>query len=276
MSRDILLHLIDAVPDQPRTHFDQGALDGLAQSMAANGLAVPILVRPVGERFIIVHGERRYRAASLLQWETILADVRDIPLDDVPWLALVENIQRADLSPIEEARAYRAHLDTGITQQELGKRIGKTQSYIASKLRFLKLEPEIQQALTTGDISEGHAKQLLRVDNSTGRLCLFADIQSLPLTVRETAEKVDMYEHMLKIEQKMHQSIIDVRDNLRAVQALLTPEQFQGWCIQEAHLDNVTAHDFLNYEGPPWDRVTERMMDHFIQQAKNHAQHHVT
>jgi ParB/RepB/Spo0J family partition protein len=168
MSRDILLHLIDTHPGQPRTHFDQGALDELAQSMAANGLAVPILVRPVGERFIIVHGERRYRAAGLLQWKTIPADVRDISLDEAQWLALVENIQRADLSPIEEARAYQAHIDAGITQTALGQRIGKTQSYIAQKLRLLTLPSPLTLYIGRSALSEGHARQLLRLKSMYG------------------------------------------------------------------------------------------------------------
>jgi len=168
MSRDILLALIDADPEQPRKHFDTTQLDELAQSMAANGLAVPILLRPAGERYTIVHGERRYRAAQSLGWETIAADVRDIAPDEAPWLALIENIQRADLSPIEEARAYRARLDTGITQQALGERIGKSQSYIAQKLRLLTLSTPLMLYLDHGALTEGHTRQLLRLKGIYG------------------------------------------------------------------------------------------------------------
>jgi ParB/RepB/Spo0J family partition protein len=140
MSRDILLNHIDAAPEQPRKHFDQASLDELAQSMAANGLAVPILVRPVGDRYIIVHGERRWRAAQQLGWPSIPAEVRELSAEEAHWLSLIENIQRADLSPIEEARAYQAYLATGITQAALGQRIGKTPkscAYLRCLIRWL-------------------------------------------------------------------------------------------------------------------------------------------
>ena len=164
MSRDILIDLIDADPDQPRRHFDADQLAELAESIAANGLIVPILLRPVGERFVIVHGERRFRACRSLGWAFLPAEGRDLDVETARWMALVENIQRADLTPIEEAQAYAAALATGLTQQQLGKRIGKTQSYIAQKLRLLKMAPEVQEAVAAGTISEGIARQLLRLD----------------------------------------------------------------------------------------------------------------
>lgn len=164
MSRDILIDSIDADPDQPRRHFDADQLAELAESIIANGLIVPILLRPVGERFVIVHGERRFRACQSLGWSTIPAEVRDLDVETARWMALVENIQRADLSPIEEAQAYAAALATGLTQLQLGKRIGKTQSYIAQKLRLLKMAPEVQEALAAGTVSEGTARQFLRLD----------------------------------------------------------------------------------------------------------------
>ena len=164
MTRDILLGLIDPDPSQNRKTFDEGALDELAQSMAANGLAVPVLVRPGQDgRYVLVHGERRWRAAGRLGWAAIPAEVRDVAPEQARWLALVENIQRADLSPIEEAGAYQAALSEGLTQTELGKRIGKSQSYIAQKLRLLTLPADVQAALGAGQLSEGQARQLLRL-----------------------------------------------------------------------------------------------------------------
>lgn len=163
MSRDIPTILIDPDPDQPRKHFNRAAVDELAQSMQASGLASPILVRPVGERFLIVHGERRWRAAQSLAWETIPAIVQDIPADEAQWLALIENIQRADLTPLEEADAYQARLATGMTQEELGRRVGKSQSAIAQKLRLLTLPEPIALYLRRGVLTEGHARQLLKL-----------------------------------------------------------------------------------------------------------------
>ena len=166
MSRDILLSLIDADPNQPRKHFDAGQLAGLAESMQEQGLIVPILVRPSVERFVIVHGERRYRAALSLNWETIPANVRDLTTDQAAMMALTENVQRADLSPIEEAKAYRHYLDQGMTQTELGKHIGKSQSYIATKLRYFRLPKDVIDQLENSIITEGHAKQLLKLSTT--------------------------------------------------------------------------------------------------------------
>lgn len=181
MSQDIFLSLIDPDPEQPRKHFQD--VDDLAQSIDANGLAVPILVRPMGERFTIVHGERRYRAALSLGWETIRAEVRDISPDEARWLSLVENVQRADLTPIEEARAYQARLASGITQTELGRRIGKSQSYVAQKLRLLKLSADVRDAVHLGNLTEGHARQLLRLkeEKDQERISRFAIEDSWPV-----------------------------------------------------------------------------------------------
>jgi len=192
MSRDILLNLIDPDSEQPRKQFDAVKLAELAQSIKQSGLAVPILLRPAGDRFIIVHGERRYRAAFSLGWDTIPAEVRDISASEAKWLALAENVQRADLSPIEEARAYQARLADGITQTELGKRIGKTQSYVATKLRFLRLPHEVQAALDDGAISEGHAKQLLRVKAANAQSSLCERAIAGQWTVARTRIEVNM------------------------------------------------------------------------------------
>lgn len=168
MSRDIDLTLIDPDPDQPRKRFDATEIDGLAESIAATGLAVPIMVRPDHDRFVIVHGERRWRACRQLGWKTIPANVVEIDAGAAWWLALVENIQRADLSPLEEAHAYRRSLATGLSQTDLGRRIGKSQSYIAHKLRLLTLPADVQAAIDDRRLSESHARQLLRLE-ATGR-----------------------------------------------------------------------------------------------------------
>ena len=158
------IDLIDADPNQPRTVFDDAEIESLASSMAATGQAVAILVRPVEDRFVIVHGERRYRAALRLGWRELRAEVSDVAAEDVPWLALVENVQRQDLTPIEEAKAYQRMVEAGFTQGEVGRRVGKTQSYVAQKLRLLKLPATVQDLLSSRTIAEGHARQLLRLD----------------------------------------------------------------------------------------------------------------
>jgi ParB/RepB/Spo0J family partition protein len=164
VSRDTLINLIDPDPEQPRKVFDEVALAELAASMAANGLAVPILLRPAPEgRYVIVHGERRWRAAQRLSWETIPAEVRELSPDEAHWISLVENVQRADLSPIEEARAYQARLAQGLTQAQLAQRVGKDRSYIAQKLRLLTLPAPVVVYLERRALREGHARQLLKL-----------------------------------------------------------------------------------------------------------------
>lgn len=172
MSHDIKLELIDPDKKQARQYFDEQKLAELASSIKASGQAVSILLRPVGERYTIIHGERRYRAAKMLGWKIIRADVRDISEAEAGWLSLVENLQRDNLSPIEEALAYQKALDSDITQTMLGEKIGKSQSYIAQKLRLLKLSTPIQFYLDKGCISEGHARQLLRLKK------VFGDIEA--------------------------------------------------------------------------------------------------
>jgi ParB/RepB/Spo0J family partition protein len=166
MSRDINLALIDPDPRQPRQHYDEGALQELATSMQGNGLMQAITLRPVGDRYVIVGGHRRVRAAQALGWKTIRAEVQDISPDDAMWLALVENLQRENLTPTEEAHGYEALLACGVTQQALGQRIGKSQSHIATMLRYLRLPETLQFALDGKLITEGHAKQLLRVPDA--------------------------------------------------------------------------------------------------------------
>lgn len=175
MSRDISVLDIDPDPEQPRQHFDEAALQELADSLAATGLAVPITVKPVGARYVIVTGERRWRAAQMLGWSTIRADVQDIDAATAQWQTLVENIQRAGLTPIEEALAFQRLVDAGNTQTEIARRIGKTQSYVAQKIRLLRLpagvqdmlnagRPSVPEMLNAGRLSEGHGRQLLRVN----------------------------------------------------------------------------------------------------------------
>lgn len=170
MSRDIELGQIRPDPNQPRQHFREEKIEELAQSLKANGQAVPIAIRPEGDDpegdgFVIIHGERRWRAAKRLGWETITADVQDVTAETARWRSLTENVQREDLTPIEEARAYRRQLDRhNLTQGELGERIGKSQSYVAQKLRLLRLPAPLSFFLETGALSEGHARQLMTIE----------------------------------------------------------------------------------------------------------------
>ena len=164
MFQNIPLASITPDPNQPRKTFDDESLASLAQTMAADGQLAAVLVRPVGSGFQLVHGERRYRAAKRLGWETITAEVRELTDKQARRMALIENIQRESLTPIDEARALQAVLDTGITQVDLGKQIGKQQSYIAQKLRLLRMPAPLVVLVEHGAITENHARHLLKLE----------------------------------------------------------------------------------------------------------------
>lgn len=162
-TREVPIGLVDPDPAQPRRWVDPVRLAELAASIDANGQAVPILLRPAGERFVIVHGERRWRAVQSLGRESIRAETVDLDDTAVRWLQLAENVNRDDLSPLEEARAYAALLDTGVSRDTLAQRLGRSVSYIAQKLRLLDLPAGIALLLDRKALSEGHVRQLLRL-----------------------------------------------------------------------------------------------------------------
>ena len=153
-------------PEQPRKHFDDAALGELADSIARHGILQPILVRADGEGFVIIAGERRWRASQRAQMHAIPAIVRDDSPASVAELALIENIQRQDLNAIEEAEGYRALIDShGHGQDEVGKMVGKSRSHVANLLRLLDLPDGVRQMLMRGDISMGHARAIATADD---------------------------------------------------------------------------------------------------------------
>jgi ParB family chromosome partitioning protein len=174
---EILLDEIDVSGEQPRRRFVDETIEELAQSIASHGVLQPILVEPVGSRYRIIAGERRFRAARRAGLPRIPAQVRTSTDDERLTLALIENIQREDLTPMEEAQAYRRLLDvSGISQEDLAARVGKHRSTIANSLRLLGLPVEVQDALTDGTISAGHARALLMIPDPNERQRLFARI----------------------------------------------------------------------------------------------------
>lgn len=182
------LKLSDIVPNsqQPRIKIEEDKLEELADSIRQNGLVHPILVRRLGEKYQIIAGERRWLAARRAGLERIPAIIKDLPEDKLLELALVENIQREDLNPIEEALAYQRLLETHrLKQEELAARIGKDRASIANALRLLKLPEKIRGALEQKKISAGHAKALLALP-SEQQAALCEKIIAQNLSVRET------------------------------------------------------------------------------------------
>lgn len=181
-------------PDQPRKSFDETQLSELSDSIKQNGVLQPILVRKKGEKYEIVAGERRYQASKLAGLKEIPAIVREIDDAEVFQLALIENLQRSELTPIEEARGYRQLLDTkGLTQEGLAKILSKSRSAIANTLRLMDLPQEVQDMMEEGQITAGHARAILAVPSEEGRIKLAQKVVAENLTVRQTENLAPLF-----------------------------------------------------------------------------------
>ena len=180
--------------DQPRKTFDQTQLDELADSIKQNGILQPILVRKKGSSYEIVAGERRYQAAKLAGLEEVPVVIREISDEDVFKLALIENLQRSDLTPIEEARGYRQLLDEkDLTQEELAKILSKSRSAITNTLRLMDLPAEVQDLLEAGRLTAGHARAILAVPTEDGRIRLAQKVVTENLSVRQTEHLAPLF-----------------------------------------------------------------------------------
>jgi ParB family chromosome partitioning protein len=190
-STEIDIDLIDPNPDQPRTRFAQENLDELAASIKANGVVQPIVLRRKGSRFEIVAGERRWRASQKAELRRIPAVVRDVSDEKMLELALVENIQRQQLNPVEEAAAYKRLIESlGLTQEEVAERVGKSRNIVATSMRLLKLPGEIQRELEEGRLSAGHGRALLMSEDASVQQSVAQEIIDKGLSVREAERAV--------------------------------------------------------------------------------------
>jgi ParB family chromosome partitioning protein len=188
---ELSLDLIDPTPTQPRQVFKEDRLEELAQSIKTNGVIQPIIVRRSGTRYQIVAGERRWRAAQRAGLDKLPCVIKDIPEANILELSLIENIQREELNPIEEANAYRKLIERlNVTQEELAQRLGKDRSSIANLLRLLKLPEDIQAMVEDGHLSMGHARALLPIESEEQQTRLAKEIISKALSVRETERLV--------------------------------------------------------------------------------------
>ena len=186
------ISIVDPKSDQPRKHFDKAALEELAASIKENGLLQPILVREhLGGRYQIIAGERRFRASKIASLSEIPAIVLDKSDRKVAEIALIENVQREDLNPLEEAMAYKSLRDEhGLTQEELSEKIGKSRSAIANTMRLLDLPAEILSLVASRELSAGHARALLGVKDRDNMILLAKRVIDLDLSVRQIEEEV--------------------------------------------------------------------------------------
>ncbi|HVE57925.1 MAG TPA: ParB/RepB/Spo0J family partition protein [Pyrinomonadaceae bacterium] len=185
------LDLIETNSEQPRTRFTEENLEELTQSIRVNGIVQPIIVRRKGSHYQIVAGERRWRAAQRAGFQKIPAVVKDVSDEKLLELALVENIQRQELNPIEEAKAYKNLINTiGLTQEMVAERVGKNRTVVTTSLRLLKLPDEIQKLIEEEKISAGHGRALLMIDDSEVQKRVARTVMEMSLSVRETEKSV--------------------------------------------------------------------------------------
>ena len=189
----VYLYLDDIIPNrfQPREVFDEQPLKELAVSIKEHGVIQPIIVRKVNDKYEIIAGERRYKASALAGLTKIPAIVRNLDDKETSKVALLENLQRKNLNPLEEARTYQKILEIDqMTQEELAKTMGKSQSSVANKIRLLSLPEEIQEALLKDQISERHARALLNVSDKAQQKELLNEVITKKISVRNLEEMI--------------------------------------------------------------------------------------
>ena len=204
----ILLSKITPNPNQPRKNFDDKSLKQLAQSIDEKGLISPITVKKVKNKYIIVAGERRYRAHKLLNKKRILAYIMDADTTrDIMYMALIENIQREDLNPIEEAKGYKylqENLQSSIT--EIAKTVGKSRPAVSNTLRLLNLPEQIQDSILKGEINAGQARAILQRKTTQGMIQLWQKLLTEKISVRKTEK--------LASKRKVSPQLQNIQDNL--------------------------------------------------------------
>lgn len=181
-------------PNQPRTHFDESALTELAESIRENGVLQPLLVRKKGQNYEIIAGERRYQASKLAGLDEVPVIIKDVDDQKMMELALIENLQRSDLNPIEEAKGYQQLIKKSkMTQEALAKAVSKSRSSITNSLRLLDLPEEVQQFLFEGKMTAGHARAILAVPFDEQRIKLAEKVVTEQLSVRATENLAPLF-----------------------------------------------------------------------------------
>ena len=188
------INKIQPNPNQPRTHFNETLLQELSESIRENGVLQPLLVRKKGQKYEIIAGERRYQASKLAGIEKLPVIIKDVDDQKMLELALIENLQRSDLNPIEEAKGYKQLLkESGMTQEALSKAVSKSRSAITNSLRLLDLPDEVQHFLFDGKMTAGHARAILAVPYEEARIRLAQKVVDEGLSVRATENLAPLF-----------------------------------------------------------------------------------
>jgi len=214
---EVELSQVDPNPFQPRREFRAAELEELEASIRESGLLQPILVRPRGERFQIVAGERRFRAAQRLGLKSLPAQVRDVEDAELLELALVENLQREDLHPLEEAQAYqRLHEEFRLTQEQIAQKVGKDRATVANAMRLLRLPAAVKQLLAERRLEAGHARALLSIESAEDQLSLAQLAARRALSVREVERRVALLRAPRRARARRDANTRAAEDKLRA------------------------------------------------------------
>jgi ParB family chromosome partitioning protein len=235
--REISLELIDRNPYQTRSQVNEEQLDELASSITANGVVQPILVRPLdGGRFQLIAGERRWRASKIAGKATIPAILRQVSDEQAMEITIVENLQRADLNPMEQARAFeRLSREFHMTQEQMATRTGKDRASVANFLRLLKLPSTVQTRVETGELSFGHARTLLALEHAEEIEKAAQRIAALSLSVRQTETYVQGLLHPERVPKKEPKPEPPVDPNVREVQERLQRSLGLKVTIEDKH-----------------------------------------
>lgn len=245
---------IDPNAGQPRKHFDSEKLEELAQSISTYGIVQPIIVQNSGTRYIIIAGERRYRAARLAGLKEVPVIIKEYSEAELMEVSLVENLQREDLNPIEEAQAMRMLMDEhNLTQDELSSRLGKSRSAVANTLRLLSLPEAVRTLVIDGELSSGHARCLVALDRDEDKQRLALKIVSQGLSVRATEELVKALNNQVPNERKKEKAKPEIKEAEKTLTAALgTRVQISGdmkrgkIIVQYYNQDQLnTLYDFL-------------------------------
>jgi ParB family transcriptional regulator, chromosome partitioning protein len=221
---DLSVHAIDPGDEQPRKQFDQDKLEALASSIRTHGVVQPVIVRKQGDRYTLVAGERRWRASRLAGLKSIPAIVKDYSSRDVMEIALIENLQREDLNPIEEGEAFQRLMDDyGLTQEEVANVVGRSRSAVANTVRMLTLPQKIRGFLIDGRLTSGHARTLVSINDEDIQEKLAEQIISKELNVREAEQLVKRLDAMGSRKPKREKdgnvetAMTDLQDRLRSL-----------------------------------------------------------
>lgn len=237
--------------NQPRKVFEPESLQELAASIKEHGVLQPVLVRPVGDYYEIIAGERRYRAAEMAGLQVIPALIKDMKDIEAAEISLVENLQREDLSPIEEANAYKNLIEKYKYSQELiAERVGKSRAYVTNTLRLLKLDPKIIQMIEKKQITAGHARALLAIKSAREQVAAAKEIIKAGMSVRETEQKMKLKGGRKKATDPKNPELLDVEDRL---------QRYFGTRIEITQLQRGGKIEISYYNDDDLERILEML-----------------